>query len=72
MESRHFPSRPIVGVGAAIVLATGAVVLVKRKHEPAAGTWSLRAEPSSSARRSRLPSRARVSRRRASRSRSGR
>jgi 8-oxo-dGTP diphosphatase len=41
MESRHFPSRPIVGVGAAIVLETGAVVLVKRKHEPAAGTWSL-------------------------------
>jgi 8-oxo-dGTP diphosphatase len=39
-ETRQYPSRPIVGVGAVIVDA-GKVVLVKRRYEPLAGRWSL-------------------------------
>ena len=39
--SRLYPSRPILGVGAVVMLHDGRVVLVKRKHEPSAGTWSL-------------------------------
>ena len=39
-ESRRNPSRPIVGVGAVIVDA-GLVVLIKRKYDPMAGTWTL-------------------------------
>ncbi len=38
--SRRYPSRPVVGVGAVIFLE-GRVLLVKRAHEPLAGTWSL-------------------------------
>jgi ADP-ribose pyrophosphatase YjhB (NUDIX family) len=38
--SRQYPSRPIVGVGA-VIFVEGRVVLVKRAHEPLAGTWSL-------------------------------
>jgi 8-oxo-dGTP diphosphatase len=38
--SRRYPSRPIVGVGA-VVFIEGQVLLVKRAHEPLAGTWSL-------------------------------
>ena len=41
MPSRRYPSRPILGVGGVIVQDDGRVVLVKRKHEPSAGTWSL-------------------------------
>lgn len=41
MSSRRYPSRPILGVGGVIVQDDGRVVLVKRKHEPSAGTWSL-------------------------------
>jgi mutator protein MutT len=37
---REYPDRPIVGVGAVIV-ADGRVVLIRRKYEPLAGTWSL-------------------------------
>ncbi|HXH84652.1 MAG TPA: NUDIX hydrolase [Candidatus Tectomicrobia bacterium] len=37
---RSYPLRPIVGVGAVVVL-DGRVVLVKRKYEPLAGQWSL-------------------------------
>lgn len=37
---RTYPPRPIVGVGA-IVLVDGQVVLVKRGHPPLAGEWSL-------------------------------
>ena len=37
---RTYPSRPIVGVGA-VILHDGKVVLVKRRHEPLAGQWSL-------------------------------
>jgi 8-oxo-dGTP diphosphatase len=38
--SREYPTRPIVGVGAVILCPEG-VVLVKRRHEPLAGQWSL-------------------------------
>lgn len=39
-SSRKYPSRPITGVGAVIRMDDG-VVLIKRKHEPLAGHWSL-------------------------------
>ena len=40
--SREYPERPIVGVGAVIIVPpAGGVVLVKRKFEPLAGHWSL-------------------------------
>lgn len=38
--SRLYPSRPIVGVGA-VIIVDGQVVLIKRKFEPLAGQWSL-------------------------------
>jgi 8-oxo-dGTP diphosphatase len=40
MDSRSYPERPIVGVGA-VVLMDGKVVLIKRRYEPLAGQWSL-------------------------------
>ncbi|HEY3158509.1 MAG TPA: NUDIX hydrolase [Vicinamibacterales bacterium] len=39
-DSRQYPERPIVGVGAVIV-DDGKVVLIKRKYEPLKGHWSL-------------------------------
>ena len=39
-DSRQYPERPIVGVGAVIV-DDGRVLLVKRKYEPLKGQWSL-------------------------------
>jgi 8-oxo-dGTP diphosphatase len=39
-DSREYPGRPIVGVGAVIVNA-GTVLLVKRRYEPLAGRWSI-------------------------------
>ena len=39
-DSRQYPERPIVGVGAVIV-DDGRVVLIKRKYEPMKGHWSL-------------------------------
>ncbi len=39
-DSRLYPERPIVGVGAVIVV-DGKVVLVKRRFDPLAGQWSL-------------------------------
>ena len=39
-DTRRYPERPIVGVGAVIVDA-GKVVLVRRRYEPLAGRWSL-------------------------------
>jgi mutator protein MutT len=39
-DTRQYPQRPIVGVGAVIVEA-GKVLLVKRRYEPLAGRWSL-------------------------------
>jgi 8-oxo-dGTP diphosphatase len=42
MSSREYPERPIVGVGAVIVDATGRrVVLVRRSTPPLLGRWSL-------------------------------
>jgi 8-oxo-dGTP diphosphatase len=55
MSDREYPSRPVVGVGAVIVVNRGTaaalnwdaldgdagVVLVRRRFEPLAGTWSL-------------------------------
>ncbi len=40
MDTRSYPERPIVGVGA-VVLVDGNVVLIKRRYEPLAGQWSL-------------------------------
>lgn len=40
-SERHYPSRPVVGVGAVVLAEAGKVVLVKRAHEPLAGQWSL-------------------------------
>jgi ADP-ribose pyrophosphatase YjhB (NUDIX family) len=37
---RDYPDRPVVGVGAVIVV-DGKVVLVKRAHEPLKGAWNL-------------------------------
>jgi ADP-ribose pyrophosphatase YjhB (NUDIX family) len=41
IDTRQYPERPIVGVGAVIVDEGGRVVLVKRRFEPLAGRWSL-------------------------------
>ena len=41
-ESREYPARPIVGVGAVILSSDPpGVVLIKRRYEPLAGRWSL-------------------------------
>lgn len=40
MDTRTYPERPIVGVGA-VILVDGQVVLIKRRYEPLAGQWSL-------------------------------
>lgn len=37
---REYPDRPVVGVGA-VVLVDGQVVLVRRAHEPLKGQWNL-------------------------------
>ena len=39
-DSRQYPDRPIVGVGAVIV-HDSRVVLIRRRYEPLAGQWSL-------------------------------
>ncbi|HEY6361730.1 MAG TPA: NUDIX hydrolase [Vicinamibacterales bacterium] len=39
-DTRQYPERPIVGVGAVIML-DGKVVLIKRRYEPLKGQWSL-------------------------------
>ena len=39
-RSREYPERPIVGVGA-VIIASGQVVLIRRRFEPLAGQWSL-------------------------------
>jgi 8-oxo-dGTP diphosphatase len=40
-DSRQYPSRPIVGVGAVVLDSQGRVVLIRRRFEPLAGQWSL-------------------------------
>ena len=40
MSGREYPSRPLVGIGVAM-LKPGAVLLVRRGKPPAAGSWSL-------------------------------
>lgn len=40
-SERRYPTRPLVGVGAVIFSDAGEVVIVKRRHEPLAGQWSL-------------------------------
>ena len=40
MTAREYPARPVVGVGG-IVFIDGEVVLVRRRHAPLAGRWSL-------------------------------
>ncbi len=40
MGDRRYPDRPYVGVGA-VIARDGEVLLVKRKHEPLRGRWSL-------------------------------
>ena len=39
-DTRQYPERPTVGVGAVIV-DDGRVVLIRRRHEPLKGHWSL-------------------------------
>ncbi len=39
-DLRHYPARPIVGVGA-VILDGPRVLLVRRAHEPLKGEWSL-------------------------------
>jgi mutator protein MutT len=39
-DTRKYPDRPYVGVGAVIVQG-GQVLIVKRKYDPLAGRWSL-------------------------------
>ena len=41
VSERLYPTRPMVGVGAVVLVDDGRVVLVKRRHEPLAGQWSL-------------------------------
>ena len=40
-SSRRYPSSPVVGIGAVVLMSTTSVVLVRRAHEPLAGCWSL-------------------------------
>jgi 8-oxo-dGTP diphosphatase len=40
MESREYPTRPVVAVGGVVVNA-GRVLLVRRGHEPLLGEWSI-------------------------------
>jgi mutator protein MutT len=40
VDTRKYPDRPYVGVGAVIV-QDGQVLIVKRKYDPLAGQWSL-------------------------------
>ncbi len=39
-RSRAYPDRPLVGVGA-VIWVDGKVVLIRRRHEPLVGQWSI-------------------------------
>ena len=41
VSDRRYPTRPMVGVGAVVMVEDGRIVLVKRRYEPLAGQWSL-------------------------------
>jgi 8-oxo-dGTP diphosphatase len=38
---RAYPSHPVVGVGAVVLVRDGRIVLVRRSQAPLSGTWSL-------------------------------
>jgi 8-oxo-dGTP diphosphatase len=40
-DSRRYPVRPVLGVGALVFDGAGSILLVKRGHAPLAGYWSL-------------------------------
>ena len=40
-DTRQYPARPIVGVGAVVLDTGGRVLLIRRRFEPLAGQWSL-------------------------------
>jgi len=40
-SERRYPTRPLVGIGAVVFSDAGEVLIVKRRHEPLAGQWSL-------------------------------
>jgi mutator protein MutT len=40
-SERRYPTRPLVGVGGVILSEAGEVLVVRRRHEPLAGQWSL-------------------------------
>jgi 8-oxo-dGTP diphosphatase len=40
-DTRQYPARPIVGVGAVVLDSDGRVLLIRRRFEPLAGQWSL-------------------------------
>ena len=40
-RGRQYPERPIVGVGAVIIVERRRVLLARRRYEPLAGQWSL-------------------------------
>lgn len=40
-DSRRYPPRPVLGVGAVIFTSDARVVLVRRGHEPLVDTWTL-------------------------------
>ena len=40
-DSREYPARPLVGVGAFVFDADGALLMIQRGHEPARGKWSI-------------------------------
>jgi 8-oxo-dGTP diphosphatase len=40
-SSRAYPSQPVAGVGAVVLMPDRQVVLIRRGHAPLSGTWSL-------------------------------
>lgn len=40
-DSREYPARPLMGVGAFVFAADGALLMIQRAHEPARGQWSI-------------------------------
>ena len=40
-NSREYPARPLMGVGAFVFDSDGALLMIQRAHEPARGKWSI-------------------------------